>query len=441
MSKTFTINLSPMMGCDPELFIQAPDGIIIGSEKVIPFEGISQEYTQSPSVHNGQTFKTVVRDGVQIELHPQPDTCRARMSNQISDIFRNLSKTLKERGLKVCFEPVVEVSEQEFATLSHECKEFGCEPSFNYYDKDASITVDPQEYRIRAAGGHLHFDLSQSQVILDARKEFVPVLDILVGNTCVMLDRHPLIAERRKVYGRAGEYRLPKYGLEYRTLSNFWLKNYRLMSFVFGMSRLAFNLWRSSILYQKTEEEIEAFLKTDGTKMEVTPTSNLRHWHEFTRRCSYEEGWCSNPPISRTDLVNRASFNGYGDCLSILLSKVDQEKVVRAINTNDAKLALETWDIVREFLREHLSPQTMVPFSPNQLDMVDFFLRKSAQYGLRYWFKSDPIEHWTKKGDGHGIGWETYLNTTLRERHQANLKLKQAIKARKEQANAEVRAQ
>ena len=69
-------------------------------------------------------------------------------------------------------------------------------------------------------------------------------MDIIVGNTCVLLDRDPYAEERRKVYGRAGDYRTPEWGIEYRTLSNFWLKEYRLMSMVVGLCRQAASIWR-----------------------------------------------------------------------------------------------------------------------------------------------------------------------------------------------------
>lgn len=65
----------------------------------------------------------------------------------------------------------------------------------------------------------------------------VNILDIVVGNTCVLIDRDPGNIERRKNYGRAGEYRLPKHGLEYRTLSNFWLRSYQTTSFVLALVR------------------------------------------------------------------------------------------------------------------------------------------------------------------------------------------------------------
>jgi hypothetical protein len=67
----------------------------------------------------------------------------------------------------------------------------------------------------------------------------VPILDLIVANTCVLIDRDPSNVERRKNYGRVGEYRIKSYGIEYRTLSNFWLRSYQLMSFVMGISRMA----------------------------------------------------------------------------------------------------------------------------------------------------------------------------------------------------------
>jgi hypothetical protein len=65
------------------------------------------------------------------------------------------------------------------------------------------------------------------------------VLDAFVGIPSVLLDRDPNAALRRTIYGKAGDYRLPPHGFEYRTLSNFWINSYFLFSFVFGMARHA----------------------------------------------------------------------------------------------------------------------------------------------------------------------------------------------------------
>jgi hypothetical protein len=81
---------------------------------------------------------------------------------------------------------------------------------------------------------------------LKSSEIMVPILDIVVGNTCVLIDRDPANIERRKVYGKAGEHRIKDYGIEYRTLSNFWLRSYQLMSFVTGLCRFTTHLVEQS---------------------------------------------------------------------------------------------------------------------------------------------------------------------------------------------------
>jgi len=45
-------------------------------------------------------------------------------------------------------------------------------------------------------------------------------MDVYVGLKCVALDNQPI---RRTKYGHAGRYRPTDYGIEWRTLSNFWI--------------------------------------------------------------------------------------------------------------------------------------------------------------------------------------------------------------------------
>jgi hypothetical protein len=74
----------------------------------------------------------------------------------------------------------------------------------------------------------------------------IPMLDLIVGNTCVLIDRDPSNIARRKVYGKAGEHRTPKHGIEYRTPSNFWLKSPELMSMITSLANLAVVLTANS---------------------------------------------------------------------------------------------------------------------------------------------------------------------------------------------------
>lgn len=237
--------LMPVFGADPEFFF-SKEGKIIGAEKVIPKEGIVEIHTAL--VQNGfevteekKERTLIIIDGVQAELNIPPSACRQTFSRGISTCFEKLKEHIKD-GVTADFSQTVEITKDEMETLSKEAQQFGCAPSINAH-KPAGITIkDASKFYKRSAGGHLHFGDNNSDTLKEVFKDHqntVRVLDILVGNTCVLLDRDEGNIERRKIYGRAGEYRLPPHGLEYRTLSNFWLKSYQLTSFVLALGRYA----------------------------------------------------------------------------------------------------------------------------------------------------------------------------------------------------------
>ena len=257
---------------------------------------------------------------------------------------------LKSLGeVKADFRTVIEVDPVELASLSEKARMLGCAPSKNLYDKEATITVNPETYMKRSAGGHIHIGLSS--MLLPHAERLVPILDIVLGNTCVMIDRDPGTAERRSVYGRAGEYRLPKHGLEYRTLSNFWLRACPLTSFVLGMTRVC-----SNILY--------------------------------------------------TTLVHSPTF----DAETTLLKRVDLDQVREAINTNDLALAKKNWESIRPFLCLYNLSGTGV--GAHNASLFDYFVQRIEQKGIDYWFPEDPLEHWCAILDAHhnSKGFESFLD-------------------------------
>lgn len=342
-------------GCDPEFFFER-DGRIIGAEKVLPKEGKlgAERYSDFGPKSNGLNLSAFVLDGVQVELNPSPHTCRANLGNEIAAAFRVLKAHLEKMdGVKASFSATVTVPKRELDSLCDKAKLLGCAPSLNSYSSSAKIGVkDPAKFRKRSAGGHIHIGLGGDTFLYRERKRLVPILDILVGNTCVMIDRDPGAAERREHYGRAGEYRLPEHGLEYRTLSNFWLRSYQLMSFVMGMARLS---------------------------VEVLATTDISGW------------------------------NAEGELL-----KVANMKAIRhAINKNDIDVAKENYRTVREYLLDHCSYNSGHALDCDKVKLFDYFLEKIEQKGIERWFPEDPVTHWCAHKEGHGQGWESFLANTV----------------------------
>jgi hypothetical protein len=266
------------MGSDPEFFFHKKTllgkmGTVIGAEKVIPKEGIRGG---TPGARELNTTTKIIIDGVQAEMNPSSATCRQVMGGEISRMMHLIVKIAKDKGVAINWKPLVKVTASELKSLKPENKKFGCEPSYNAY-KEVIELPDPEKYLYRAAGGHLHFGHygtpradhkdDMSRVFKNDPKETIKILDIIVGNTCVMIDKDEGNIERRKFYGRAGEYRLPMHGpnqgLEYRTLSNFWLRNYKMMSMVFGFARMAMGF---ALLNQAKKELFEAVKEEDIQK-------------------------------------------------------------------------------------------------------------------------------------------------------------------------------
>lgn len=346
------------LGCDPEFFFMEK-GKVLSSEKVLP------------EVPSKEEAGMVTIDGVQAEINPTADTCRESHSYYIARCIKKAHSYLKE-GQTISFDPIVPIDLKVLAKLSDKAKFFGCTPSFNVYDSDNKMSIDDSsKYPFRPAGGHIHLGHSENESvkkIINNINLLVPMLDIIVGNTCVLIDRHDGNRERRRCYGRAGEFRTPKHGLEYRTLSNFWLNSYQLMSFVFGLARMAMSIVNSSTEKDNIAKEI--------------------------------------------------------------MDAVNQDDIRRAINDNDFELALKNFSKIKPILNR-VMPIGSTLCSENMIQFL-YFVGKVQKEGLKYWFKQNPVDYWVNYGNsigGRGKGWERFLSEDVREDMSKATQLLKKIRA------------
>lgn len=358
------------IGADPEIFLEK-HGKIIGAEKVFPQRTVRK--MKSTFDNSEYEVGEVTLDGVQLELHPKPVYCRGHAYENFRDCFITVEERLRvDEDLKVSMKAVVEVDEKEMESLRPESKLLGCSPSENIYHD--TVRLDPANTNtlIRSAGGHLHFSANgdygfrtnQLRFALkrDAQ-ETVKVLDIMLGNTCVLLDREPLAAKRRQYYGRAGEYRLPVYGLEYRTLSNFWLQANWLQHLVYGIARAAIGVAANFTMGKK-------------------PTN-------------YGLMWVDLPPEKGSDFQKE------------LLSLMDMEKVQRAINTNDYDLALSNYNRWIGWYLENHYPEKSFLSTSNHVKALTHLIEK----GIDKWLpKENIVTHWVNTSY-RSEGWDRFAHT------------------------------
>lgn len=88
----------------------------------------------------------------------------------------------------------------------------------------------------RSAGGHVH--LGDERLLRDYGLWYAPsilLMDLFLGIPSLFLDKDPTSSKRRSIYGQAGRFRICDYGLEYRTLGNFWLTSPRLTGLIYDL--------------------------------------------------------------------------------------------------------------------------------------------------------------------------------------------------------------
>jgi len=109
---------------------------------------------------------------------------------------------------------------------------FGCEPDFSAWslmeNVNPMVRLKDLNPGLRSCGGHIHVGAKVDHV------QLVRLLDLHLGVPSVILDKDK---ERRKLYGRAGAHRKKPYGVEYRALSNFWIKDEFFINWVYSQVR------------------------------------------------------------------------------------------------------------------------------------------------------------------------------------------------------------
>jgi hypothetical protein len=111
-------------------------------------------------------------------------------------------------------------------------------------------------------------------------------MDLFHGIISVVLDNTPESVERRKLYGKAGCHRPTDYGIEYRALSNYWLKSPMLVSLMHSLVTDALSAVKSGAskkiikkLTSKVIRDVINFGKED-IAMEIIENTLMSHMSE-----------------------------------------------------------------------------------------------------------------------------------------------------------------
>lgn len=208
-------------GADPEVFLFDGDTPVPG----IGLIGGTKEEPQPVK------FGAVQEDNVLAEFNIDPAKSQKEFLRNLDMVMRQLAARVAPLQLKV--QASQHFTKEALMAAGPQAIRFGCDPDYNAWTQEVNETPSPFT-TLRSAGGHVHlgFDLTKVDPFSVARS-----MDIFLGIPSVLLDDN---TERRSIYGKAGSCRPKPYGVEYRTLSNFWLRSNVLMRWVYDNAMLAY---------------------------------------------------------------------------------------------------------------------------------------------------------------------------------------------------------
>lgn len=207
--------MSIMIGADPEVFL-VRNGMIVPALGVLP--GSKDEPFKT-------THGWIQPDNALAEFNISP----AVSENEFVQSIKDCMDDLRQYGaleLKASHE----FSIDELAQAGPGVFRFGCDPDYNAW-QEGRRNRPPNPATIgglRTAGGHVHIGC---QVALDRPLDVIRGCDVLLGLGSVLFDDD---TRRRAVYGKAGAFRHKVYGVEYRTLSNFWLRSDDMIAWAYN---------------------------------------------------------------------------------------------------------------------------------------------------------------------------------------------------------------
>lgn len=210
MTNMFTI------GADPEMFLKNPN-----NNKLISVVGLIGGTKHDPlPIGNGCA---VQEDNVAAEFCIPACDSPSMFIDSIQYAIGDIQQRASKLGLTLA-SLTASASFDKDQLRTREARQFGCDPDYNAYTDRPNPRPKAQDKTLRSAGGHVHVGSNQKP------RDLIKTMDLLLGVPSVLLDKDE---QRRQLYGKAGCFRYKPYGVEYRTLSNFWIWDQRTINWVY----------------------------------------------------------------------------------------------------------------------------------------------------------------------------------------------------------------
>lgn len=228
------------LGSDPEVFLCNPEGKHISSIGYINADKWHPH--QIPDMPAGFTLQ---EDNVSLEYGIPPAATPEEFAAHIQAVMDRSLAYLPGLSFSKLSCTIFE-GDQMLHPAAHV---FGCEPDFCAWTMGENPKPQPPHPFMRSAGGHIHVETELNPFTV------IKNMDLFLGVPSVLMDSGE---DRKQLYGKAGAFRRKNYGVEYRTLSNFWIFDKKLIEWVWRSTERALDNSETNKVDEYREHIIEA---------------------------------------------------------------------------------------------------------------------------------------------------------------------------------------
>jgi hypothetical protein len=244
------------IGADPEVFIGNNDGV----KSVIGMIGGTKEHPLPLPI--GEGF-AVQEDNVALEYNIPASKSKELFVDNIASAMEFLESTLRDRlGLHFVNQSAISFPDVELQ--DPRALVFGCDPDYNAWTGRINRKPKAEDKNLRSCGGHVHIGTRNTEYDGLPVKEIIKACDLFLGVPSVLMDNGVL---RKQLYGKAGAYRPKSYGVEYRTLSNFWVFDRRLTAWVYDNVGMALDAVRNRLPLEEDGKLIQSAINENSIPM------------------------------------------------------------------------------------------------------------------------------------------------------------------------------
>lgn len=224
-----------LVGGDPEVFLfkgnkpKSSQGLLGGSK---------EHPRQIKDLPKGFM---ILEDNVTAEFNFPPAKNLQTFKENVTAGLGAVKATAREHKLKVGIIPALHFPPEELTSKGAQI--LGCDPDFCVWTMQQNESPVPPP-SLRTAAGHVHIGWDEPS--LEQRVNVGRLFDVhLTLPSILATDQN----ERRQLYGRAGAVRFKPYGIECRTLDNFWIRNQKSIGKVYqGVMNIFMSLVGAPVL-------------------------------------------------------------------------------------------------------------------------------------------------------------------------------------------------